>query len=175
MRSLRFCPSTWKLTMRFGSTAHAEQFILETRLTATSSQISGLPSTHPMALLPSKMVYGAMSQSTFLIAALMERLLKGHDPGTIHGQNFDFKTCMSVAPKRCQYPALCHLTLSMINLMTNEADGLAGNRSEGNFSVKLAAQNFVVPPRTPWKQTILAMMITPWMFNWWSGDDLDPS
>ena len=79
---------------------------------------------------------------------------------------------MIAALRRCQYPALCHLTLSMINLMTNEADGLAGNRSEGNFSVKLAAQNFVVPLRTPWKQIILAMMITPWMSNCWSGIDL---
>ena len=40
-------------------------------------------------------------------------------------------------------------------------------------SKKLAAQNIVVLLLTRWKyKIILAMMITPWMFNCWSGNDL---
>ena len=80
--------------------------------------------------------------------------------------------------------------------MTNEHDILAGNRSEGDFndeaaldlpnndgfdlafflpptssSEELAAQNFVVLPRTCWKYTILLiMMITPWVSSCWDVD-----
>ena len=80
--------------------------------------------------------------------------------------------------------------------MTNEADRLAGNRSEGDFnaeapldlptkdgfdlaifllntssSEKLAAQNFVVLLRTRWEYTILLiMMITPWVSSCWDVD-----
>ena len=91
-----------------------------------------------------------------------------------HAQQFTKETRLIVTSSKNsgQIQAPCHLTLSMINLMTNEADGLAGDRSEGNFSVKLAAQIFVVLLRTPWKQILLAMMITPWVSNCWSGIDL---
>ena len=157
--------------MRFGSIAHAEQSILATRVTATSSQISGPPFIRPGGHQLSRMVYGAMSLCTFLIAALMVKLLKGHDLGTIHGQSFDLKTCTIAARKRCHYPALCRLNLFSMMMMRYEAGSVAGDRSEGNFSMKLAAQ-FCGPTPQSWKQMPLAKMLIPWMSNCWSGFDL---
>ena len=129
MLSLKFCPSTWRLIMRFGFIAPAKQSTLATKGTSAFSTRSGMPfirhGGHPL----SRTVYGRMILCTFVVVAQMVLLLTGHDLGTIHGLLcFAFQICMTAARKRCRYPAPCHPSRFTMMMMRYDAGSVAGNR-----------------------------------------------
>ena len=106
MRSLRFCRNTWKLTMRFGFTAHAQQSNKETRLIVTSSKNSGQPSTHLTALLPSKDLMN-QAPSTEIVGK-MGKSWRGHRPGIGCGRSSGLRNYTIAAPRPCQFLTPVH-------------------------------------------------------------------